>query len=107
MNKVYSAEIDILPQTLKKLSVILTIKYVYQTYEIDACCSLNLQKSSFNFTRELDIRIPGGYNLKMFCQNMNFISKAQIQSVEPYACLAGVEKISYFLGPQENIEIFM
>ena len=38
---------------------------------------------------------------------MNFISKAQIQSVEPYACLAGVEKISYFPGPQENIEMFM
>ena len=46
---------------------------VYQTYEIDGCCSLNLQKSSFNFTRELDIRIPGGYNLKRFCQSTNFI----------------------------------
>jgi hypothetical protein len=49
---------------------------VYQTYEIDACCSLNLQKSSFNFTRELDIRIPGGYNLKRFCQSMNLICRA-------------------------------
>ena len=49
---------------------------VYQTYEIDECCSLNLQKSSFNFTRELDIRIPGGYNLKRFCQIMNLICRA-------------------------------
>ena len=52
---------------------------VYQTYEIDACCSLNLQKSSFNFTRELDIRIPGGYSLKRFCECMN-----QPRSHEPY-----------------------
>jgi hypothetical protein len=49
---------------------------VYQTYEIDGCCSLNLQKSSFNFTRELDIRIPCGYNLKRFCQSTNLICRA-------------------------------